>query len=201
MCVIALCTRGALDTWSRGRSTAALAADRKCAVPRYYHLDSSGEDTNLQLYSLKQAMRFWKELDGDVQQYGEDIEQLKERCVFVLATLGLSISQLLGQNNPLPGRRVPYPLELFRSFVEHHDLPSELITRFERFNYFYNGCRHFGLTTTGRGYDSVNELSFAVARECYEFGLHVWAVVIEVFRNELGSDLDDFDMETIDVWG
>lgn len=27
MCVISLCTRGALDTWSRGRSTAALGAN------------------------------------------------------------------------------------------------------------------------------------------------------------------------------
>src|SRR6187551_654533 len=32
MCVISLCTRGALDTWSRGRSTAALGATRM-AVP------------------------------------------------------------------------------------------------------------------------------------------------------------------------
>lgn len=31
-------------------------------MTHYYHLDSDGENTNLQLYSLKQAMRYWDEL-------------------------------------------------------------------------------------------------------------------------------------------
>src|SRR5262245_9113178 len=35
MCVTSLCTRGALDTWSRGRSTAALADMRHVATLHY----------------------------------------------------------------------------------------------------------------------------------------------------------------------
>lgn len=167
-------------------------------MAHYYHLDSGGEHTNLQLYSLKQAIRTWKELAAEVQKYGDEVENIRERCVFVLATLGLSISQLLGQNNPTPSGSVPSPLDLFRSFVQHHALSQDLVERFERFNYFYNGCRHFGKTTTGRGYRSVDELSFAVAQECYEFGLEVWSVVIEVFRGKRDSDLDEFDIEHID---
>ena len=63
----------------------------------YYHLDSTGEYTNVQLYSLRQAKRYWRKIQKDYQKYGEHTENLKERCVFVLATLGLSISQLLGR--------------------------------------------------------------------------------------------------------
>ncbi len=163
----------------------------------YYHLDSGGERTNLQLFALKEAKRTWHALAIEMQEYGEDVENLKERCVFALASLGLSIAQLLGQNNPTPEASVPAPLEIFRTFVRHHGLPDDLVVRFERFNYFYNGCRHFGKTTTGRGYRSVDELTFTVVRECYEFGLEIWSIVIGVFRSQRDSDLEDFNLENV----
>jgi len=81
-------------------------------MAHYYHLDSTGEYTNLQLYSLRQAQRYWREIQQDYQKYGEDTENLKERCVFVIAALGLSISQLLGQNNPTLQKDVPSPRRL-----------------------------------------------------------------------------------------
>jgi len=163
----------------------------------YYHLDSGGERTNLQLFALKEAKRTWDGLAKEVLEYGEDVENLKERCVLALANLGLSISQLLGQNNPAPEAWVPPPLEILRKFVRHHGLSSDLVVRFERFNYFYNGCRHFGKTTTGRGYKSVDELTFTVARECYEFGLEIWSIVIGVYGRQPDSDLEGFDIENV----
>ena len=167
-------------------------------VSRYYHLDTSGEDTNLQLYSLKQAMTYWEQLERDLEQHGEDAPNVRERCVFVLSNLGVSISQLLGQNNPNPSGCVPYPRDLVAAFVDKHELEPEIKTKFDRFNYFYNGCRHFGLTTTGKGYDRIDQLTIAVARECYEFGLELWRTVISVFREDPESDLDEFDPEYIE---
>ncbi len=166
-------------------------------MPHYYRLDSSGEDTNLQLYSLRQARKYWRELRHDYAQDGEVSENLRERCVFILATLGLSISQLLGQNEPTPGGKVRYPIEIFKDFVNAYGLDPNLIERFERFNYFYNGCRHFGATTTGAGYSRVNQLTYERAIKCFEFGIDVWRTVIGVFRDELGADLEEFNIDDL----
>lgn len=158
----------------------------------YYYLTTGGEDTNLQLYSFRQAKNYWNELCEEYTQSGENTVDLRERCVFVLATLGLSISQLLGQNNPTVQNKVPYPIDVFFDFVDAHGLEPGLKDEFKRFNYFCNGCRHFGRTTSGRGYQPVNELTFQVAKECYEFGLKVWRTIIRVYDSEEESDLAEF---------
>lgn len=128
---------------------------------------------------------------------GENTKDLKERCVFILATLGLSISQLLGQNDPSFESDVRPPFRIFNAFVDAHGLDPNLKTRFERFNDLYNGCRHFGKTTTGTGYLRVDQLTYQVAKECFEFGMEVWQTVINVYRNEEDSDLDDFDLNDL----
>lgn len=166
-------------------------------MAHYYRLDSSGEDTNLQLYSLRQARKYWQKLRADYTDTGEDTEDLKERCVFILATLGMSISQLLGQNDPSAGVKVGYPIDIFRKFVNHHSLDKKLLSDYDKFNKFYNGCRHFGQTTTGGGYSRVDELTYDVTTECYAFGLEVWKAVIGVYRGEQGADLDDFNMDEL----
>ena len=168
-------------------------------MAHYYHLDSTGEHTNLQLYCLKQAKKYWEELQSECAEYAEETQALRERCVFVLATLGLSISQLLGQNNPALQNEVPYPIDIFNQFVDAHGLDPNLKVRFRRFNYFYNGCRHFGRTTGTHGYDRVDQLSYPVARECYEFGLEVWQTVVRVFRKEPGADLEELNLSDLDI--
>jgi len=167
-------------------------------MAHYYYLTSEGEDTNLQLYSFRQAKRHWRELCDEYERFGEDAENLTERCVFVLATLGLSISQLLGQNNPNVQKDVPYPIGVFSDFVDAHGLDPSLKNEFKRFNYFYNGCRHFGRTTSGKGYRGIDELTFQTAKECYEFGLKVWRTVIRVYDREEEADLEEFIEEHLD---
>lgn len=90
---------------------------------------------------------------------------------------------------------VPFPITIFNQFVDAHGLDAELKTRFEKFNGFYNGCRHFGKTTGDKGYQRIDDLTFSVARECYEFGLEVWRTVIEVYRRKGDISLDDFEEE------
>ena len=128
---------------------------------------------------------------------GEQTENLKERCVFVLATLGLSISQLLGQNNPTLNKDVPYPVDIFKDFVNKHKLDDSLKKEFDDFNYFYNGCRHFGKTTGGKGYHRIDQLTYAVTKDCYEFGVKVWRTIIGVYKDEEGSDLEEFGIEEL----
>jgi hypothetical protein len=162
----------------------------------YYRLDSDGEDTNLQLHAFQHAKDLWHDLQEEYKKSGEHTDKLKEKCVLVLATLGLSISQLLGQNNPAVEKKdVPPPIKLFNGFVDAHGLDAGLKTRFRRFNYFYNGCRHFGKTTDDERYQRIDDLTFSVTRDCYEFGLEVWRTVIEVYRGEGGVNLDDFEEE------
>ena len=69
----------------------------------YCRIDSAGEETNLQLYSLKQAEKCWNGLVDDIKDVGENnVPDLKEKLVFILNCFGLSLCQLLGQNWPTP---------------------------------------------------------------------------------------------------
>jgi hypothetical protein len=110
-----------------------------------------------------------------------------------VAILGLSISQLLGQNNPAPGRTIPSSTVLLRKFVELHGLDRSILKRFARFTYFYDGCRHFGISESGIGHRRVDELTFEATKECWDIGMEVWLQVLEVFEREAGSDLAQFD--------
>jgi hypothetical protein len=70
-------------------------------MPYYCHLHSTGSfpHTNLQLYSLRKAAEDWNALVDEIMARGEDgVHDLKERQSFIVNCLGLSLSQLLGQN-------------------------------------------------------------------------------------------------------
>lgn len=163
---------------------------------RYYFIDSSGEDTNLQLYSLKQAKLQWADLQRDLSD-GGDVDHFHERCVFVICTIGLSVSQLLGQNNPAPSKRVPAPKDIFSSFVDTHGLDPELKTKFGEFIDSYDQCRHFGLTSDGARHWQVSQVTLTRTQELYDFGLLVWDTVIGVFRRDPQNHLDELDLSAV----
>lgn len=165
----------------------------------YYHLDSNGDaETNLQLYSLKQAKKYWAALECDVSEGGY-IHDLHERCVFVVCTIGLSVSQLLGQNAPEPhGSTVPNPSRIFSLLVDQHGMDQSLKSRFREFVDAYDQCRHFGRTTGDVRHQQVSQVDFQRARDFYEFGLTVWRVVIGIYRSDPSNELDGFDLHTIE---
>jgi hypothetical protein len=167
-------------------------------MPRYYQLDSGGAFTNLQLYSLQMAMELWEELEDDYARDGEGAQQLKERCVFVVAALGLGLSQLLGQNNPSPrGDRVPSPSQLMDAFADEHGLERGLIDDFKRLNHFYDRSRHFGQTTTGSAHQVIDLLTFEATGDCVRTALRVWLGVLDALGKEPGSDLADFSLKVL----
>ena len=163
----------------------------------YYYIDSCGEDTNLQLYALKQAKLYWAALVHDLAQV-EDCEHFHERCVFIICTMGLSVSQLLGQNNPTPGKRVPSPGRIFEDLVDRHGLDPLLKQRFQDFIETYDRCRHFGLTNDGSRHWHVSQVTLDRIRELYEFGLLVWATVIDIYRRDPESDLIHLSLQDVE---
>ena len=163
---------------------------------RYYFIDTSGEDTNLQLYSLKQAKLQWAALQHDLK-LGDDVEHFHERCVFLICTIGLSVSQLLGQNNPAPSKRVPSPKDIFDSFVDIHGLDPTLKLKLKEFADAYDHCRHFGLTSDGSRHWQVSQVTLDKTRELYETGLLIWETVIEVFRLDPQNQLDALDLSVV----
>jgi hypothetical protein len=66
-------------------------ASRHC----FYRLDSGLAVTNLQLFALYKATETWLEIKDTHEDYAS---QTRGPCAFVVATMGLSLSQLLGQN-------------------------------------------------------------------------------------------------------
>ena len=163
---------------------------------RYYFIDSSGEDTNLQLYSLKQAKLHWAALQSELSG-GDEVDHFHERCVFIICTIGLSVSQLLGQNNLAPDERVPSPKHIFDSLVDQYGLDPSLKLKFKEFIDTYDQCRHFGLTNDGSRHWQVSQVTLDKTRELYEFGLSVWDLVIGVFRRDAQSELDDLDLAVV----
>lgn len=163
----------------------------------YYYIDSCGEDTNLQLYALKQAKLYWAALQHDLTQV-EDCDYFHERCIFIICTMGLSVSQLLGQNNPTPSGRVPSPKDIFEALVDKHGLKPELKQVFRDFIETYDRCRHFGLTNDGSRHWHVSQVTLDKTRELYEFGLEVWKAVIDIYRRDPESDLEHLNLDQVE---
>lgn len=104
----------------------------------------SSEDpnsSNLQLFSLSQAFRFYRIF----QRIKPTISapQQTEYLIFIIICLGTSISQLLGQNasTPQSGTHIGTPKQLFdQIFGGSHPKRNNFL----HFIDIYDACRHFG---------------------------------------------------------
>ncbi|MCK4727582.1 MAG: hypothetical protein KAT27_01535, partial [Desulfobacterales bacterium] len=79
----------------------------------------------------------------------DEIEDLKERLVFILSCLGLSLTQLLGQNWPSESKeKMDNPADLLSRILRcsHFDRDKKKILNktFREFFSFYGAIRHFG---------------------------------------------------------
>jgi hypothetical protein len=157
----------------------------------YYFIDSDGEKSNLPLYALKQAKHQWASLQEN------QTECFHERCVFLICTLGLSVSQLLNLYDQGPSTSIRFPKEIFDSLVKDNHLDATLTDRFEIFNTAYNICRHFGFSKDSIRYYDVNTITFESMQEHYEFGWLVWEVVIMIFRRNPANDLNEFNLSNL----
>lgn len=164
---------------------------------RYYcHLDSSFnfDDTNLQLYSLKKAADEWNELIETINKVGiKNVDFMKERLTFITSCLGLSLSQLIGQNSPTQNKDwMGPPKKLFPRLLIEIDVDDEtkekLKKEFVDFLDYYDAIRHFGEVK----YKSVDELTLAKL-DCFRsMTIEIWDLFISKYRQDKESDIDEF---------
>jgi len=162
----------------------------------YYRLESSGVETNLQLYSLKQAALYWNALVNERDASGEEtILDLTERIVFVLSCLGLSLTQLLGQNWPLPDRKTNDTAgELLGLILKCSHLDRTEVKRLNKgladLLQSYGAIRHFGENKDLANYQAVDDLSVPRLKGFVKLTLDIWDTVINVQR---GNDVNEFE--------
>jgi hypothetical protein len=166
----------------------------------YCHLDSSRslEYTNLQLYSLQQAANGWNDLIDLVADRGNyDVDHFRERLTFILSCLGLSLSQLLGQNCPSPDKgKMDQPgvllgILLTRASVDR-TTRRRLNNTFQDFLSYYGAIRHFGANKDEQNYRTVDQLKFMELDRFRCMTIEIWDVVIALHRKNKENDIEEF---------
>jgi len=168
---------------------------------RYYcYLDSGGsvESTNLQLYSLRKACDDWKDLSENYKQCGDNTDKLKEKLAFVVSCLGLSLSQLLGQNAVNIKKELDAPRELLAAFLNESSYGKDkkrlLNKKFDTFIGYYDACRHFGRVKDDTKWQRIDSLTFDLVADFTQTTLDIWNAVIGHHRSE---DMDFKDIKDI----
>jgi hypothetical protein len=163
------------------------------SVP-YYYRSSPGIGTNLQFYSLRQAWRCWRDLSSQKDKLGEG--KIRERCVLTVVLLGLSLSQLLGQNTPLTSGSILPPIKLLSLFLNQTDISDtkkeSLNSRFREFMNAYDACRHFGPSK----YQKIENLDLKATESFFNLTIEIWDIVIGHF--EVGQDIFKSICEILD---
>ena len=176
---------------------------------RYYcHLDSAGdlEHTNLQLYSLKKAADGWIELLDAVKEYGvERVDHLTERLAFILSCLGLSLSQLIGQNCPSPNKeKIDQPGDLLSTLINRTNTDRTTRRRlnsiFRDFLAYYTAIRHFGKNKDEENYRTVDRLTLAELNRFRRMTIEIWDLAIAMYRQDEDNNLEEFSSVTEVVW-
>lgn len=141
--------------------------------------ESWGYYTNLQLCALREAWRLWKELEANqaqTQQYHPN--RAREQCVVIINLLGLSVSQLLGQNAGLKKEDSVWgPSKLLEKVLDRLSvgkvLRDRLTAEFGKFIEDYDGCRHFG----PQKHDRVTRITLESTRMHLDLCLEIWDTI------------------------
>lgn len=177
-------------------------------MPYYCHLDSSGslEHTNLQLYSLQQAANGWNELvDMAANMSINHVDHLRERLAFILSCLGLSLSQLLGQNSPSPEKeKMDQPGDLLGDLLTragvNRTTRRRLNSMFQDFLAYYGAIRHFGRNKNEKNYRTVDNLTLGELNRYHRMTVEIWDIVIAMYRKDKENDLEEVDSMSEVVW-
>jgi len=158
----------------------------------YCHLGSPADigETNLQLYSLKKAAEGWNDLVEAIRNLGTDeVDHFTERLAFIISTLGLSLSQLIGQNCPLPEQeKMDQPGEMFSSLVKRTNTDRttrrRLNSTFREFLTYYAAIRHFGKNKNDENYRTVDRLTLTELNRFRWMTIEIWDLVIAMYRQD-----------------
>jgi hypothetical protein len=151
---------------------------------------TSIRDTNLQLYALKKAAEDWNDLVDSIREYGIDkIDHFTERLTFIISTLGLSLSQLIGQNCPSPEKdKMDQPGEMFSSLVKRactdRTAHKRLNSTFRDFLACYAAIRHFGQNKNDKNYHTVDQLTLTELNRFRQMTIEIWDLVIAMYHQD-----------------
>jgi len=128
----------------------------------------------------------------------EHIDRKKERMVFILSCLGLSLSQLLGQNCPSPDKEwIDAPGDLLCRILGASDIEqtkhTRLTQRFQEFLEYYDAVRHFGLNRDGTKHAKVDSLTFEKMSNFKDLAIEIWDTMIVIFKADPNNDLEDLE--------
>lgn len=178
------------------------SADEKLKKGLYYYRQSWGIGTNLQLHSLRQA---WKLL-CDVKSKSKSLRdgRIRERCVVIVDLIGLSLSQLLGQNYASESSSVPSPRHLIELCLSESDLSDEskkrILIKFTDFLSYYDDCRHFGSPK----HKKIDTLTLEKTDDFFSLAIEIWNLVckhhdleFDSIKNILDTNEDE---EDVDEW-
>jgi hypothetical protein len=168
----------------------------------YAHCESEGLVTNLQLHSLRRAACDLKELARLRMEYDDDrVPEQKERLVFILSCLGLSLSQLLGQQWSEERGKVPAMSKLLDEVLSRSSLRGEteqcrLRDKFDDLVTYYDASRHFGKSK----HQIVDSLTFEMLDNFVDTTLAVWGLIIAGYRSDSQHDIEEFSIaEEVDL--
>lgn len=153
--------------------------------------------TNLQLYFIRHATDGWNRLLQATTARGFDaVDDLKERLAFIVVCLGLSLSQLLGQNSPSSDKdRMDQPKTLLRNILarSHVDRTKrrQLNSTFKDFLSYYDSVRHFGKNRNERNYRIIDKLTMQELGRFCRMTIEVWDAVIDIYRDDDKNDLHE----------
>jgi hypothetical protein len=167
----------------------------------YAHLDSilRLESTNLQLYSLKKAACEWNEvIDLIINDGIGHVDHLKERLAFILSCLGLSLSQLLGQNCPSPEKeKMDNPGILLGKILKDNRVDRTkrrwLNNAFKDFLLYYDAVRHFGENKDQQNYRTIDQLTLKRLNRFVHMTVEIWDIIIVMYRKNPKNKIDDFN--------
>lgn len=166
----------------------------------YAHLDSneSLECTNLQIYSLQKAASDWNKLIDLISDRGVDhVDHLRERLAFILSCLGLSLSQLLGQNCPSREKeKMPMPGVLLSNILREAGIDRinklRLNKTFTSFLTYYGAVRHFGENKDEQNYRTIDQLTPRILDRFRCMTIEIWDIIIAIYKKDPENDLNDF---------
>jgi hypothetical protein len=149
----------------------------------YCKEDSEDEETpNLQLRSLKEALRDWNLVKKNFA--GNQNARVKEQCVSIIKNLGDSLSQLLGQQFESCSEHIPPPKKLFECHLGQPGTQdgkrqqlADLQTSFNELIDFYDACRHFGRTPRNSKHEKVRQLDQTKTAHFVQVTLDIWKII------------------------
>lgn len=146
-------------------------------------------DINLQLYFLQKAAEDWNDIVHSMN-HGQraEVNNRKEKLVFILCCLAISLSQLLGQNSPSPnGARIAPPKQLLDKFVTEHDIDERerdnIAEQCRRIFDYYDAARHFGLNKGNEKHKLIDQLTIEELNLFLHMTIKVWNLVIRLMDN------------------